>query len=178
MKSITLSDGRLVQIREAVTDDAANIINYLDKIAAETDYLTFGPGELRISEKEQKTFIRRCLDDPRRVLYVAETDEEIVGAVDFRPGERPRVSHAGEFGVSVLKRFWGFGIGTELVRTLLTWAEQSGHVRKLNLKVRSDHSAAIHVYRKLGFADEGRIAREFFVEGRFFDALCMGKCID
>ncbi|NLA57464.1 MAG: hypothetical protein GX855_00940 [Firmicutes bacterium] len=35
-------------------------------------------------------------------------------------------------------------------------------IRKVNLRVRTDNQAAIHLYKKMGFREEGRITKEIF----------------
>jgi len=44
--------------------------------------------------------------------------------------------------------------------------------------VRNDNLSAIHVYRNLGFTQEGVITRDLQINGRFYDALFMGYTID
>ena len=48
---------------------------------------------------------------------------------------------------------------------LIDWAEVSGIVNKLNLKVRTDNTHAIALYRSKGFVVEGTIFRDFYVDG-------------
>jgi len=78
----------------------------------------------------------------------------------------------------VLRKYWGLGIGTNLVETLIEWAKSSGIIKKINLRVRTDNTRAIRTYKRLGFAQEGVITREFFVYGQFYDAFFMGFKID
>lgn len=51
-------------------------------------------------------------------------------------------------------------------------------IRKINLRVRSDNHSAISLYKKSGFVSEGTITREFFINGKFFDAIHMGLEIE
>ena len=44
---------------------------------------------------------------------MAQVGGRIVGTLNFSGGARPRTAHIGEIGVSVLKEYWGKGIGTE-----------------------------------------------------------------
>ena len=173
-----LSNGWKVIIRPVVIEDAAPFIDYLEQIAGETDFLTFGTGELTAGIAEEVAIIESYSGQNGRVFFVAEVDNRIVGAINFRGNDLPRVRHTGDFGLSVLKEYWGQGIGSLLITTLIAWAKASGQIRKINLTVRCDHMRAICLYRRLGFVDEGRITRGFYVNGCFFDAILMGKCID
>lgn len=113
--------------------------------------------------------------DARRYL-IAEVDGELAGMLHFQTGRRKCNAHAGEFGMSVRKR--GMSIGRKLLQSLLQWARQTGKIRKINLRVRTDNERAIRLYRSVGFKVEGTISREFCIDGRFYDAHWMGIELD
>jgi len=113
------------------------------------------------------------------LFLVATRDGEIVGSLAFAGGARPRVRHAGEFGISVVQSCWGEGIGRALIETLLAWATAGGIVRKVNLRVRVDNVRAIGLYERFGFVVEGRVSRTFRSEdGALLDSVMMGRAID
>ncbi len=177
MKSVRLSNGQVLSIRDAVRDDAARIIQYLEKIPFESEYLTFGPGELTVTVDEEEKMIEESIKAQNKVMLVAEVDNVLVSCLNFRGGPRPRNEHAGEFGVSVLKEYWGLGIGNAMIVEMFEWAKVSKVVRKINLMVRSDNSKAVHLYEKHGFMCEGVISRGMFVSGEFYDLIHMGYLI-
>ncbi|MGO1368213.1 MAG: GNAT family N-acetyltransferase [Senegalia sp. (in: firmicutes)] len=109
---------------------------------------------------------------------IALIDNKIVGNLTFRGGHRPRIRHTGEFGVSVLKKHWGLGIGKELVKYLINWAEDGDIVKKINLRVREDNENAIDLYKKLGFKKEGIIARDLYLNGKYYRSIQMGLELD
>lgn len=55
---------------------------------------------------------------------MAEVNGRIVGGLGFNGGERVRIRHTGEFGVTVSKDSWGVGIGTKLIEALIDWAKK------------------------------------------------------
>lgn len=165
-------------IRKAVKEDAAALLEYMYKIGGESDYLTFGEGELNISLDSEETIIEDNLNSDNQLFLVAVIDGKIVGNLHFHSGSRPRIKHSGEFGISVLKEYWGHGIGTELLKYMLDWAKSSKIIRKVNLRLRSDNERAFHLYSKLGFKIEGLITRDFFIDGAYFDSIAMGLLID
>lgn len=178
MRELRLKNGENIVIRPAKTNDAVELIEYLEKISSESDNLTFGPGEFEISVEQEVNFLESMAGSDNAIYLVAHKGDHIVGSLNFAGGGRPRVAHTGEFGVSVLKAYWDNGIGTELIKYLLEWCRESGRIRKVNLRVRTDNEQAIHVYRKLGFVEEGIISREFLIDGCFYDTLAMGLKID
>ena len=178
MKELKLANGETVEIRYAITTDADELIEYLEKISGESDNLTFGPGEFGMSVEQEENFLDNISSQNNAIYLVAYSGPRIVGSLNFSGGSRPRIAHTGEFGVSVLKGYWGNSIGTELIRYLIDWCKQSGVIRKINLRVRTDNFPAIHLYKKLGFCEEGVITREFLLQSKFYDTLLMGLNID
>ena len=109
---------------------------------------------------------------------IAEIEGEIVGTLTFGAEKRPRVQHGGEFGMSVLRKYWNLGIGGRMLAYLIEWARQTQVIRKINLRVRVDNLSAIHLYEKYGFVREGRRTREFYLHGQFIDVFLMGLPLD
>ena len=177
-KSIELQDGRVVLIRQAVREDAPGVLEYLEKVAGETDFLTFGPGEFNLSVEDEEKFIDERLESVNQLLLVADIESQIVGALSFSSENRPRILHRGEVGVSVLKNYWGLAIGRYLLESLIEWAELKRIIKKINLKVRCENMRAIRLYERMGFVSEGVVSREYFIDGKFYDALLMGLEID
>ncbi|MDA8441757.1 MAG: GNAT family protein [Peptococcaceae bacterium] len=178
MKSIHLKNGQMVLLREVVKDDAPELIAYLHKIGGETDFLTFGPGELSVNISDEEAFLEESRNVQNGLIILALVGNEVIGCLQFTGGARSRTRHAGEFGVSVLKNYWNQGIGTAMLYELLEWAKASTIIRKLNLRVRSDNISAVRLYNKFGFVQEGLISREFFISGTFYDSIHMGLNLD
>lgn len=178
MRQIKLSNGSTILIRKATKSDAKAIIDYTNIIGNETDFLTFGEGEFNITIEQEENFIENTAKQNNALFIVAEIENRIIGNLTFEGGNRPRIKHAGELGVGVLKEYWGQGIGTELIKYLIEWCKNSRSIRKINLKVRSDNNSAIHVYKKLGFCQEGIVTRDFLIKDKFYDSILMGLKID
>ncbi|MDW7672582.1 MAG: GNAT family protein [Bacillota bacterium] len=179
MKSVVLKNGEVIKIREAGKDDAASLLAFLDTVCAETDNLTFGPGEMSLTVEQEIAFLEGMAEKTGAIFLAAlDEQDELVGTIHFVAGTLPRTEHAGEFGMSVLKAHWGKGLGSALMDALLEWVRERKSIRKVNLKVRADNQNAIHLYKKKGFVEEGRITREYLIRGEFHDILCMGLIID
>ena len=177
-KQFILKNQQTVTIKEAEPSDAAPLLDYVNLVAGETDNLTFGEGEFEMSVADEAAYLQKSQQTPNMIYLLALVDEQIVGSLSFQVGSRERIQHTGEFGVSVMKTYWGLGIATRLVETLVTWAKATGTIRKINLRVRTDNKAAILLYEKLGFARQGIITREFVIDGEFYDSLSMGLELD
>jgi RimJ/RimL family protein N-acetyltransferase len=166
------------QLRRAEPGDAAAILAYLRRMGGESSFVTFGAEGIALDEEAESAHVARVARRDNAVFLLAVAAGAIVGALTFTGGEKPRTRHTGELGVSVLRDWWGRGVGQALVEALLAWAHRGGVVRKANLRVRADNARAIRLYERLGFAREGCLTRDMLVDGRFHDSLLMGREID
>ncbi len=169
-----INDEIRLLIREAIADDAPAIIKYLNEVSGESDFLTFGPGEFGISEGEERSILQQYHDSDNQLCLVGVIDNRIVSVMTFTAGQRPRTRHSGEFGMSVRQSHWGLGIGTLLTDALISWANATDIIKKINLRVRTDNHRAIILYEKRGFKIEGTMRKELFVDNEYFDYHWMG----
>lgn len=178
MKKYKLRNGKVVVIREGKREDAKAVITYMEKVSGESDYLTFGDGEFNTTVEEEAIFIEDSKKYRNALFLIAVCEDEIIGCLTFSGGNRKRIEHYGEFGITVLRKYWGFGIGKILINYLINWARETGIIKKINLKVRADNIKAIKLYKRLGFIMEGAISRFFYHNGIFYDVYIMGIEID
>ena len=169
-----LSSGHVLVIREAAPEDARGLLAYIAAISGESDFLSFGPGEFELTDTEEEGILRQYRDANNRLYMVGRINDTIVSALSFSAGHRPRTRHSGELGLSVRRPYWGLGIGSLMLDTLIEWAKGTKIVRKINLRVRIDNQRAIRLYERKGFVIEGTIHRDVCVDGQFFDHHWMG----
>jgi RimJ/RimL family protein N-acetyltransferase len=80
----------------------------------------------------------------------------------------------GEIGMLVAREWRGRGVGSGLLEAATDWARERD-LHKLSLSVFAHNGAAIGLYRKAGFVEEGRRVKHFRREnGELWDALEMG----
>ena len=169
-----LNNGNVLLIREAAAEDARAVLEYVEAVSGESDFLSFGPGEFELTEAEEADYLRTCRDSENQIFILGLIEGEIVASLVFSAGSRPRVRHSGEFGMSVRKRFWGLGIGSLMLDTLIDWARGTQIVKKINLRVRTDNERAIGLYERKGFVREGTLRKQVFLNGTYFDHHWMG----
>jgi RimJ/RimL family protein N-acetyltransferase len=169
-----LRNGLALLIREAAVEDAQAILNYLEDISGESDFLTFGPGEFEFTLAAEDDLLRRYRYSDNQLFILGLIDDMIVATLTFSAGRRPRLRHSGEFGMSVRKQNWGLGIGSLMLDTLIGWARATQIVKKINLRVRTDNQRAVALYKSRGFVIEGTIRKEIFLNGTYFDQNWMG----
>ena len=101
---------------------------------------------------------------------VAVADYEIIGLLHV--GQTP--FGFGELGMMVAREWRGLGVGSALVAAAIEWARERG-VHKLSLSVFAHNTAAIALYRKFGFVEEGRRVKQYRrASGELWDGIDMG----
>jgi RimJ/RimL family protein N-acetyltransferase len=80
----------------------------------------------------------------------------------------------GEIGMAVASHWRGRGVGTALIAAAIEWAREHD-LHKLSLSVFAHNAAAIGLYRKAGFVEEGRRIKQYRrASGELWDAVEMG----
>jgi cell division protein YceG involved in septum cleavage len=77
MKAIVLKNGEKVKIRKAVLSDAKDIIDYIHKIAGQSNNLTFGAGEFEVTLSQEEMIEKVSKADNKLFLIVLKDDEII-----------------------------------------------------------------------------------------------------
>jgi len=80
----------------------------------------------------------------------------------------------GEIGMLVRRDWRGHGVGSALLRESISRARGQG-LHKLSLEVFANNPAEIALYRRCGFAEEGRRVRQYRrASGELWDSIVMG----
>jgi RimJ/RimL family protein N-acetyltransferase len=116
--------------------------------------------------------------DQRTEQFTASVAESIVAVAD---GQVVAMIHTnvsrhgfGEFGMLVDREWRGRGVGSALIQATIDWAREQG-LHKLSLEVFVHNTAAIALYRKCGFVEEGHRVRHYRrSNGELWDSLVMG----
>ncbi len=177
-KKFKLKNGDTLLIRTVKKTDAKELIHYVNQVAGESDFLTFGKGEFKKTIREEEKIIQEHVKAENMIFLVAEIDKKIVGILNANGKNKFRVRHIAEFGITVQKKYWRMGIGSILIQSMLDWAKSSKVIRKLNLVVMSHNKPAIALYKKIGFKEEGRLRRDNYINGKFYDSYIMGILIN
>lgn len=168
-KSLRLKDGRWAIIRIAGPEDAGNWIANVNGVAAERVYIMTE----RVSKSIEEVRTQFANADRRRDLWlVAEVEGTLAGGADFHRGARSKNEHVAELGVALQSGFRGVGLGEALILAGIEWSHGE-KIRKLKLGVFATNEAAIKLYRKLGFIEEGRLKDEVVLDGKYVDELLM-----
>lgn len=168
-----------VTVRQAIPDDAAEILTALKIIGSETPYLVMDDQGLALSVAEMAQNLAEMYDSPNNVLLVALVDKKIVGTASVKASGKGRIEHIGEIGISILKDYWGFGLGRLMMEEVILWARESRIIRRLELTVQDRNQRAVSLYEKIGFKTETVMERGAKTDqGVFLDVHLMSLLID
>lgn len=155
--------------REAEKNDAEALILHMRRVGGETDNLSFSENTFNISKEKEERFIEKFRNNPGDIMLVALENGTVIGNASLVRNRTVRYSHRAELSITVLKEYWGCGIGSQLMQMLIDFAKESG-LASIFLEVRSDNLRAISLYKKFGFEKIGTYRDFFKINGVFYDA--------
>jgi [ribosomal protein S18]-alanine N-acetyltransferase len=150
-------------VRPASAGDARAMAGLFAAVAEERDSIaTEPPVEI---EERAALFARTAAG-----TVVAVADGRVVGMLHVDVSRHG----FGEFGMLVDRDWRGRGAGSALLQATVEWARDQG-LHKLCLEVFAHNSAAIALYRKHGFMEEGRRIKQYRRDsGELWDSIVMG----
>lgn len=159
-----------MRIRQAQEQDAPAIAAGEWSTAATPGRLVGRPGEIPLSAFSEKVAALAA----RGSYWVAQEDDAVVAHCFLEPMKMTGNAHVFQLNIVVHPGFLGQGLGTALMTTMLTWAEQQPDLEKIELLVRATNSRAVALYQKFGFLQEGRLKRRVrTADNQFIDDLLM-----
>ncbi|MDF2925465.1 MAG: family acetyltransferase [Paenibacillaceae bacterium] len=168
-------NGMSYTIRSAELRDAAELSAVRLQIDGETEYMDRCRGEGIIAAAGFEQLIQTDSENLRNLFLVAETNQRIVGFARCEGSVLSRLAHKVDFGVCVLREFWGYAIGRELLKAAVSWGDSTG-VRKIALHVLETNSKAIRLYEQLGFEQEGLLRDDKRLsDGLYYNTVVMGR---
>jgi len=162
-------------IRTAKEKDAQSLSALRLQIDGETENLDREKGEGYLDEQAFIKVIMLDAHAKNNLFLVAESKGRLVGFSRCEGSDLKRISHKAEFGVCVLKDYWGYGIGSMLLKTSINWAEGKG-LKKLSLHVLELNQNAISLYKKHGFELEGILKNDkLLADGCYYNTIVMAR---
>lgn len=162
-------------IRSAIVDDAKELSQLRLQIDGETENLDREKGEAFIDVPGFEQIIKTDTESKRNLFLVAVVHDQIVGFSRCEGNHLKRFSHKVEFGVCVLKEYWGYGMGKNLLQESISWAD-SKSIKKITLNVLETNDNAVKLYEKLGFEIEGILKKDKILsDGNYYNTIVMGR---
>ena len=160
-KQIVLKNGKAAILRHGVEADGGAVFENFNQTHGESDYLLSYPDENSFTAEQEGRFLKRKAESDNEVEIIALVDGRVVGTAGVEAiGAKYKVRHRAEFGISVLKEYWGLGVGRALMDACIECAKRAGYAQ-LELSVVAENARAVGMYRKAGFVEFGRNPRGF-----------------
>jgi L-phenylalanine/L-methionine N-acetyltransferase len=142
-----------VQIRSARPSDTSSFLELYRSVAGErtwirSETIPFDPRHYR------RAFRRSWTDDRANLLALA--GGRVVGSLGIEREKHPVTRHVATLGMFVDREWRRKGVGSALLAEALRWATEVG-VEKVSLSVYPGNEAAIALYRRFRFVEEGRM---------------------
>ncbi|KAK1470942.1 hypothetical protein CTAM01_16698 [Colletotrichum tamarilloi] len=77
-------------------------------------------------------------------------------------------------GIAIAPQYQGKGYGTEVINWALDWAFRYGNYHRVHLGTVSYNERAQHLYKRLGFVEEGRSRESYWFNRQWHDMISYG----
>ncbi len=148
---------------------ALDIVDLICKLEKESNFMMYESNEIP-SENNMRQ--RIAGGGESEVFLVAKKYTVPIGYLLLSRGQLSRNHGVGTLALGVLDGYKKQGIGSSLLREVISWA-QLHNLYRLQLQVQTENEIAVSLYRKFSFEVEGVIKKASFVNGRYVDKLQM-----
>jgi len=114
--TISLKDGRKIIFRSISPEDAESYLKFRHQVPHDSTHTMQYVG-MEFPSVEETAKRLQAQQDDKVILNIGAFDSgKVIGYLNFRMQnpEHPWVQHLGQFGMMVLKEYWGHGIGKKL----------------------------------------------------------------
>ncbi len=175
-------NGKKITLRHINNTDLIRIWKYFNEAVSEN---VKAGGRLGInkkvsldSQKKWLSVLLKAMKSKNAIHIVAEHKNEIIGNAEVMIKERDADRHVGDFGIIILEKFTGFGLGTKLSNIVIDLAQKKLKIEIVKLNVYSTNKRAQGLYRKLGFKKIGVIKNGIKIKNRYLDNILMVKYLE
>ena len=157
-------------VRRAAPGDVPAAVDLYGAVAREGRWI----GREVVDRVERAAELAASLDRPDTAVFVAEASGELIAQL----GITLRPYGVADLGMHVAAAWRGRGVGSAILGAAIDWARQGG-AHTVSLQVWPHTDAALALYRKFGFVEEGRLRRHYRrLNGELWDAVVMGLVLD
>ncbi len=171
----SVKNGNKFLLRKLESKDAKKILEYINIVGGETDFLLFDSKGLGLSLAQEEEILDRNFRHPNSLLIGCFIDEEVVAVANLTVKKRVRINHIASIGISVKKKYWNQGIGTEILSYFVNYSLNNRQIEIIDLRVRTDNFRAIKIYQNMGFEMVGTIPKAIKIDDEYYEHYMMIK---
>lgn len=171
--------GAPLVVREAVPRDAPRLMDHVRVVVEETEFMLQSSHDALPDLADHRALIDQLGHLPNCLSLVATRGDrrpgraEILGNLTLLGGQSSRIEHVAVLGMGVQRAVWSRGVGGRLLDVAIAWAAASAVVASISLQVYASNLVARGLYRSRGFVEEGTMAEEVALTGRWEDLVGM-----
>lgn len=160
-RQIQLKNGQTALLRNGIAADGAAALENFLQAHRETDDLLSYPDEITFTAEDEGRYLQEKTDSPNEIELLALVDGKVVGMAGIEAvGTQEKVRHRADFGIDILRDYWGLGLGSAMTEACIQCAREAGYAQ-LELTVVAENKRAIALYQKHGFVECGRNPKGF-----------------
>ncbi len=162
-------------VRAARPKDARSFLEMWRTVVDEKRYVRSETVRRSVGYYRRRYFRRSWTDEQASI--VAVHGDQVIGHLNAAREEGPMTRHVATLGMAVAPEWRGRGVGSALMHEVIRWAKEVG-VEKLALSVYPHNEAAMALYRKFGFKEEGRLTGHSKKSIGYLDEIVMGLWVN
>ncbi|MBR5292297.1 MAG: GNAT family N-acetyltransferase [Clostridia bacterium] len=156
-RSITLKNGLTAAVQSPSALHAKQMIAYMKAMSAETECVGRYPEEIIETPEYEAELLDNTLSSPNSVQISVFIDGIIAANATITPySGRIKFRHRAVFGIAVLQKYWGLGLGRMLTEACIQCARDMGYAQ-IELTALEDNVKGISLYKSVGFKQWGRL---------------------
>jgi RimJ/RimL family protein N-acetyltransferase len=150
--------GKMIEIviRAPKRSDVREVWSFYNRVIRETPFLSRITPVPLSEEKKWLAGVLNKMKKKKAVQLLAEHDGKIVGSCSVEKGSEA-AAHTGTYGICVLQRYTGCGLGTKMTEHVIALAKKEMKTEVLRLNVYHRNKIAQGLYKKMGFRYVGKI---------------------
>lgn len=164
-------------IREISIKDVENFIDLLSKIYDESEFTFYNPGEYSPTVSSASQHLEKYITSPSKAIYVAESDEQLVGYVFVNTETYERTQHEAVIYLGVKRYYQKQGIGQALINAIEAWS-LNHNIRRIEATVVTENADAVELFKGVGFQIEGELKDKLFINGQYYNEFVMAKILN
>ena len=174
-REISLKDQRKCLLKNAERADAAAFLHYFTQAHAETDFLTTYADEGTHSVQDMEERLTAQKASRTEIEICAFVDGILVGSAgNHALSTREKLRHRADFGISILREYWGQGIMTEAVKQICREAFEKFDIVRIYAEPFAYNAGSRKLLEKVGFSQEGVIHQGVCKWGKIHDYCIYG----
>jgi ribosomal-protein-alanine N-acetyltransferase len=174
-----LKNNKEILFRSLIAGDAETFLAFRKLIPFESNNTMQYIGMPHVSVEEMAKRLDAQFND-KVILNIGAFDaDKLVGYLNFRMPhpEHPWVQHLGQFGMMILKDYWGYGIGAKLLHLQEVHAMSIG-VSRIEAMVRVKNERGTKLYEHNGYKIEGTRRQAAIIDGEIHNEYFIAKILN